>query len=51
MQDDDIERLATAVTTVFNLEMACTDEMLAIAERTMTKDDLADLLRRLPKAT
>jgi pyridoxine 5-phosphate synthase len=33
IQDDDIERLAKAVTTVFNLEMACTDEMLAIAER------------------
>ena len=26
-------RLATTVTTVLNLEMACTDEMLAIAER------------------
>jgi pyridoxine 5-phosphate synthase len=33
IQDADIERLATAVTTVFNLEMACTDEMLAIATR------------------
>jgi pyridoxine 5-phosphate synthase len=33
IQDDDIERLATNVTTVLNLEMACTDEMLAIAER------------------
>jgi len=33
MQDDDINRLATSVTTVLNLEMACTDEMLAIAER------------------
>jgi pyridoxine 5-phosphate synthase len=33
IQDDDIERLATSVTTVLNLEMACTDEMLAIAER------------------
>jgi pyridoxine 5-phosphate synthase len=33
IQDDDVERLATAVSTVFNLEMACTDEMLAIAER------------------
>lgn len=33
IQDDDIERLATSVTTTFNLEMACTDEMLAIAER------------------
>jgi pyridoxine 5-phosphate synthase len=31
--DDDIERLATSVTTVLNLEMACTEEMLAIAER------------------
>jgi pyridoxine 5-phosphate synthase len=33
IQDGDIERLATAVTTVLNLEMACTDEMLAIATR------------------
>jgi pyridoxine 5-phosphate synthase len=33
IQDDDIERLAKTVTTVFNLEMACTDEMLALAER------------------
>ncbi|HEY4131489.1 MAG TPA: pyridoxine 5'-phosphate synthase [Gemmatimonadaceae bacterium] len=33
IQDSDIERLATTVTTVFNLEMACTEEMLAIAER------------------
>ncbi|HEY9228836.1 MAG TPA: pyridoxine 5'-phosphate synthase, partial [Gemmatimonadaceae bacterium] len=33
IQDDDIARLATSLTTTFNLEMACTDEMLAIAER------------------
>jgi pyridoxine 5-phosphate synthase len=33
IQDVDIERLATVVTTVLNLEMACTDEMLAIATR------------------
>ena len=33
MQDADIARLATVVTTVLNLEMACTDEMLALAER------------------
>src|SRR3954464_3899092 len=33
IQDDDVERLAKCVTTTFNLEMACTDEMLAIAER------------------
>lgn len=33
IQDVDIERLATAVTTVLNLEMACTDEMLDIATR------------------
>jgi pyridoxine 5-phosphate synthase len=33
IQDVDIERLATEVTTVLNLEMACTDEMLAIATR------------------
>ena len=33
IQDDDIQRLATSVTTVLNLEMAVTDEMLGIAER------------------
>jgi pyridoxine 5-phosphate synthase len=33
IQDDDIERLARQVRTVLNLEMACTDEMLALAER------------------
>lgn len=33
IQDDDIERLATSVETVLNLEMAMTDEMLGIAER------------------
>ena len=33
MQDDDIIQLASTVRTVFNLEMALTEEMLAIAER------------------
>lgn len=33
IQDDDITRLATSVTTMFNLEIACIDEMLAIAEQ------------------
>jgi pyridoxine 5-phosphate synthase len=33
VQDDDVQRIATTVTTRFNLEMACTAEMLAIAER------------------
>jgi pyridoxine 5-phosphate synthase len=33
MQDDDIDRLVRTVRTVFNLEMAMTDEMLEIAER------------------
>ena len=33
IQDVDIDRLATVVTTVLNLEMACTDEMLDIATR------------------
>ncbi len=33
IQDDDIERLGRVVRTVLNLEMACTPEMLAIAER------------------
>src|ERR687896_500065 len=33
IQDDDIERLAREVRTVLNLEMACTDEMLRLAER------------------
>ncbi|MDQ6885870.1 MAG: pyridoxine 5'-phosphate synthase [Gemmatimonadota bacterium] len=33
VQDRDVERLATSVTTVLNLEMALTDEMLSIAAR------------------
>ena len=33
MQDADIEAVEAAVTTVFNLEIACTDEMLRLAER------------------
>ncbi len=33
IQDADVERLRTGTVTVFNLEMACTEEMLAIAER------------------
>ncbi|MGH7690581.1 MAG: pyridoxine 5'-phosphate synthase [Gemmatimonadaceae bacterium] len=33
IQDVDIERIGAGITTVFNLEMACTDEMLVIAER------------------
>jgi pyridoxine 5-phosphate synthase len=32
IQDDDIARLAREVTTVLNLEMGCTEEMLGIAE-------------------
>jgi pyridoxine 5-phosphate synthase len=33
IRDDDVTRLRAAVTTLLNLEMAATDEMLAIAER------------------
>ena len=33
IQDADVERLRAGIRTVFNLEMACTDEMLAVAER------------------
>jgi pyridoxine 5-phosphate synthase len=33
IQDSDIERLMRSVRTVLNLEMACTDEMIGIAER------------------
>jgi pyridoxine 5-phosphate synthase len=33
IQDADIHAIATAVTTVFNLEIACTAEMLGLAER------------------
>jgi pyridoxine 5-phosphate synthase len=33
IQDDDVERLATTVRTVLNLELACTPEMVAIASR------------------
>ena len=34
IQDADIDALATSVTTYFNLEAACADEMIAIALRT-----------------
>jgi pyridoxine 5-phosphate synthase len=33
IQDHDIERLTSAIRTVLNLEMACTEEMLRIAEK------------------
>lgn len=33
IQDADVARIRAGIATVFNLEMACTDEMLAIAER------------------
>jgi pyridoxine 5-phosphate synthase len=33
IQDADIDAIAAAVTTVFNLEIACTGEMIALAER------------------
>src|SRR4051794_4937671 len=33
MQDADIDAIAQLVTTVFNLEIAGTDEMIALAER------------------
>jgi pyridoxine 5-phosphate synthase len=33
IQDRDVERIARETRTVFNLEMACTDEMIAIALR------------------
>lgn len=33
IQDDDVEQLATSVTTYFNLEAACADEMIQIALR------------------
>jgi pyridoxine 5-phosphate synthase len=34
IQDADVVRIAQSIATVFNLEMACTDEMADIAERT-----------------
>src|SRR5687767_14960751 len=33
VQDHDVDRLATTISTVLNREMACTPEMVAIAER------------------
>jgi pyridoxine 5-phosphate synthase len=33
IQDADVDAIAAAVTTLFNLEMACTPEMLLLAER------------------
>jgi pyridoxine 5-phosphate synthase len=34
IRDDDVARMRAALTTLLNLEMAATDEMIAIAERT-----------------
>jgi pyridoxine 5-phosphate synthase len=42
MQDSDIETLKTQITTYFNLELACADEMLGIATR--IKPDQATLV-------
>jgi pyridoxine 5-phosphate synthase len=53
IQDDDIERLATSLTTVFNLEIACTNDMIALAERLDVSRDparIADALARLKTA-
>src|SRR5262245_50071471 len=49
--DEDIVRLRAAVTTLLNLEMAATDEMLAIAEK--TKPDVISLVpeRRAERTT
>ena len=33
IQDADVEMLATSVTTYFNLESSCADEMIRIAQR------------------
>ncbi|HET7633009.1 MAG TPA: pyridoxine 5'-phosphate synthase [Gemmatimonadaceae bacterium] len=33
IQDADVERISAGIATAFNLEMACTEEMLAVAER------------------
>lgn len=42
IRDEDVARLKTSVTTLFNLEMAATDEMVAIAVR--TKPDVVTLV-------
>ncbi len=42
IKDDDIERLRKSLTTILNLEMAPTDEMIAIAER--VKPDVVTLV-------
>src|SRR5262249_44550559 len=49
--DDDVARLRAAVTTLLNLEMAATDEMIAIAER--TRPDVISLVpeRRAERTT
>lgn len=46
IQDRDIELLRSAVTTYLNVEMAATDEMIAIAER--TKPDAVSLVPESP---
>jgi pyridoxine 5-phosphate synthase len=51
IRDDDMERLRGAVTTLLNMEMAATDEMIAIAER--IRPDVITLVpeRRLERTT
>src|SRR5213595_139191 len=44
IQDDDIRRLSSAVRTVLNLEMACTDEMIDIASRLQPRPHQATLV-------
>jgi pyridoxine 5-phosphate synthase len=44
IQDDDIRRLSSAVGTVLNLEMACTDEMIGIASTLRPRPHQATLV-------
>src|SRR5215510_2213768 len=49
--DDDVARLRASITTLLNLEMAATDEMIAIAER--VRPDVISLVpeRRAERTT
>ena len=53
IQDADVNAIAAAVTTVFNFEMACTPEMLAIAERlqVLGPDGGEEGIERWPRPT
>jgi pyridoxine 5-phosphate synthase len=51
IQDADIDAIVSAVTTAFNLEMACTPEMVALAERIHPREETLVPERREEETT